>query len=156
MLSSFIPYATYEIMLYNNYASTTTLCLFHSRPPGHPVHYDILPTLPLRTSEDLTTPTSGITPTSCHLRNIDTPGYPMRHSTCVNSSPTPVIRLLRQKTNSKSSTMMSTPTPTNPTFRSFIISDDRPLKSTTTKSCSDFMSTRTPVLPLIESARYSG
>src|ERR1700732_3911383 len=124
MLSSFIPYATYEIMLYNNYASTTTLCLFHSRPPGHPVRYDILPTLPLRTSEDLTTPTSGATPTSCHLWNIDTPGYLMIYSTCVYSSPTPVIRLLIRKTNSESSTMMSTLTLTNPTFRSFIASDD--------------------------------
>src|ERR1700737_2744315 len=150
MLSSIIPYATYEIMLYHNDASTTTLCIFHSRPPGHSVHYDILPTPPLRTSEDLTTPTP------CHLRNIDTPGYPMRYLTCVYSSPTPVIRLLRRKSNSESSTMMSTPTPTNPTFWSIVVSDDRPPKSTTTKSCSDFMSTQTPVLPLIESAWYSG
>src|ERR1700732_5411444 len=72
MLSSFIPYATYEIMPYDNSASTTSLCLFHSRPPRHPVRYDILPTPALRTSEDLTTPTS------CHLWSIDTPGYPMR------------------------------------------------------------------------------
>src|SRR3984885_9919558 len=118
MLSSIIPYATYEIMLYNNYASTITLCIFHSRPPGHSIRYDILPTL--RTSEDLTTPTP------CHLRNIDTPGYLMRYSTCVYSSPTPVIRLLRRKSNSESSTMMSTPTPTNPTFRSFVVSDNQP------------------------------
>src|ERR1700730_3612584 len=135
MLSSFIPYATYEIMPYNNYASTSTLCLFHSQPPGHPVRYDILPTPPLRTSKDLTTPTS------CHLRHIDTPDYSMRYLTCVYSSPTPVICLLRRKTNSKSSTMMSTPTPTNLTFWSFVASDDRPPKSTIMKSCSDFMST---------------
>src|ERR1700732_4508207 len=68
-LSSFIPYATYEIMPYNNYASTSTLCLFHSRSPRHPVCYDILPTPPLRTFEDSTTPTS------CHLWNIDTPDF---------------------------------------------------------------------------------
>ena len=120
MLSSFIPYATYEIMLYDNYASTTTLCIFHSRPPGHSVCYDILPTLPLRTSEDLTTPMP------CHLRIIDTPRYPMRYSTYVYSSPTPVIRLLRRKSNFESSTMMSTLTPTNLTFRSFVVSDNRP------------------------------
>src|SRR3984893_5528600 len=91
MLPSFIPYATYVIMLYDNYASTTTLRIFHSRPPGHSVRYDILPTPPLQISEDLTTPTP------CHLRNIDTPGYPMRYSTCVYSSPTPIIRLLKTK-----------------------------------------------------------
>src|ERR1700736_2621900 len=136
-------------MLYDNYASTITLSIFHSRPPGHSVRYDILPTPPLRTSEGLTTSTP------CHLQNIDTPGYPMRYLTSVYSSPTPVIHPLGRKSNSESSTKMSTPTPTNPTFRSFVVSDDRPPKSTTTKSCSDFMSTRTPVLPLIESARYS-
>src|SRR6202011_4203492 len=101
----FIPYTTYEIMPYDNYASTITLCIIHSRPPGHSVHYDLLPPPPLRTSEELTTPTP------CHLRIIDTPGYLMRYSTCVYSSPTPVIRLLRRKSNSESSTMMSTLTP---------------------------------------------
>ena len=55
-----------------HYASTSThyaqLILW---PPGHLVYSDNLTPLPLRLSEDLTTPTSRITLISCHLWNLN-------------------------------------------------------------------------------------
>src|SRR6202047_5543967 len=44
--------------------------------------------------------------------------------------------------------MMSTPTPTNSTFRSFVASDDRPPESTIMRSCLDFMLTLYPGSPV--------
>ena len=140
----FIPYATYDLMPYDNYASTSILCPIHLQPPGQLVCYNNLTTLPLWTSEDLTNPTSGATPMSYHLRNLN-----IHNPWCYTHHLYNHLRLWSlvcydERANSKPPTIMSTLTFAKPDTPVICHLDVWPSESSIMKSCPNFIPTLNP------------